>query len=82
MKILTRNGIALYKFLDSDEVVSTNETVSIPGLVIGDCNINNTILYEGVVDTPTDFIGHKYLYDGTWTLNPNYQEPEDIEEGV
>lgn len=44
---------------------------------VADMNSSNSILYEDVKDTPSDFIGTKYIYDGkAWTKNSNYIEPK------
>lgn len=87
-KILVRNetNICLYEWPDTYEIYQTaNETsVVIDGVryeIISDCNTSNTTYYEEITNTPDDWAGHKYLFDGAnWTANPDYVEPSNIEE--
>ena len=80
MKTITRlDKISLY-LLEDDEVVSITENNTIIGdpvsNTIWDCNNSNVILYKNVATPPEDWIGHKYLYNGTkWSENSNYVEP-------
>lgn len=78
MKTLVRDGLSLYKFND-DEVITMEASRILVGnpltLIIGDCNSQNTTLYENVT-LPDDWYGSKYQFDGTtWTQDPNWQEP-------
>lgn len=78
MQTLTKDNLSLYIFDDATEITQT-DTETIVGnpaeFIIGDCNINNTVLHTGVTP-PADWTGHKYLFDGSdWTINPNYQDP-------
>ena len=46
---------------------------------VADCNQQTASLYENVTP-PADWIGHKYLFDGTtWTLNPEFVTPTQSE---
>lgn len=80
MKILVKDNIALYSVPDNTYVGLADDKITIGDPVefyIGDCNSSDTTVYTGVTDTPADWIGHKYLYDGTtWTANPNYVAPD------
>lgn len=78
MKTLTKNNISLYLFDDSKSlsITTNNIIVGDPAeFIIADCNISNTFLHENV-EAPADWKGHKYLYDGEWSSNPAWVEPE------
>ncbi len=76
MKIITNGNIAKYK-LDDDKSVSIGSgEIITPDFIIGDLNSSNTTCYTNITDTPSGFIGGKYLFDGTnWTLNGDWKEP-------
>tara|TARA_R110002126_G_scaffold73489_3_gene183186 strand:- start:1356 stop:1598 length:243 start_codon:yes stop_codon:yes gene_type:complete len=78
MKTLTKNNLSLYSFEDNVSVVMTTKgiTVGDPAqFIIRDCNSNDTVLHENVVD-PDDWYGHKYTYDGTtWALVAGWVDP-------
>ena len=83
MKTIVRNenNISIYVFDDSETVVLKNDCVEVGNPVdntILDCNKNNVTLHENVTP-PSDWDGHKYFYDGSWSLNPNYNN-KDIKE--
>ena len=46
---------------------------------IGDLSLATTTIHEDVTDVPDDWTGNKYLYDGSWTENPNFVDPETAE---
>lgn len=82
MQIITRTSstIALYAF-DNTEVISLGDDSTSVGdpvdLIISDCNQSNASLWTQVQDTPADFVGGKYCFDGkAWTANPDFVEPE------
>lgn len=79
MKTLVRDNLSLYLLADDEAVVMTEENITVgnpPKFIIGDCNSVNTTLFESVT-APADWVGCKYLFDGTdWALNPNWVEPE------
>ena len=81
MKTIIRNGtnVSLYLFDDATDVVVTDTEITVGNpaeFIIGDCNTSNATLYTDVTD-PGDWVGWKYLFDGTvWTLNPDYVPPE------
>ncbi len=64
-----------FVFNDEDTVTITDEIVITPLFNVGDMNSSNAELFSNVTP-PEDWIGNKYLFDGTaWTLNPEYKEP-------
>lgn len=76
MKTLIQNSNGESKYIFSDEKnVSLFQThIETNDFVIGDLNVNTSTLYENVTP-PQDWLGCKYLFDGTtWTLNPNWSE--------
>lgn len=79
MKTLVKNEISIYLFEDDESILMTenNITVGNPAkFIIGDCNSDNTELFENV-DSPEDWTGHRYMFDGeNWTVNPKW--PEDM----
>ena len=84
MKTLIRTGtkVSLYLFADSETVdIQSSKTVigNPEKLIISDCDTSNVTLVEGVTE-PTEWIGHKYLYDGGWQSNPDYVAPPAEEE--
>jgi len=87
MKIIveTENNISKYAIADDVTVESTaaNITVGNPvQFIIGDLNDANTTVYADVADTPDDWIGNKYCYNGKkWTANADYVEPTDDDSG-
>jgi hypothetical protein len=57
-------------FLNWDNLIVDNTDV-----VYGRTETNTTV-YTGVTDTPADWDGEKYKYDGTtWSANSDYNEP-------
>jgi len=78
MKTLVKGGISIYVFADSEAVniTDTNIVIGNPeSLIIGDCNSSDTTLHEGVTP-PSDWVGHKYLFDGTsWSANSAWVDP-------
>jgi hypothetical protein len=83
MKILVKNNVAIYKFADDKHIGLEADKIVVGNpeeLIIADCNISNTTVYTGVTDTPDDWAGNKYLYDGTtWTNNPNWRDPATLD---
>ena len=78
MKTLVKDGISIYLF-SNDEVVTMSDTsITVgepPRFMIADCSSEDTTLYTGV-DSPADWFGHKYLFDGVdWTANPDWTDP-------
>ena len=83
MKTLCKNNVSIYLFEDTKPVsLNTNNiTVGDPvDLTISDCSASDTTLYTDVT-TPADYVGGKYMFDGTtWSANPKWVEPPAEEE--
>ena len=78
MKTLVKDGISVYLFAN-DKVVNTTATRTEIGppveLIAGDCNTSNSVMYTGVT-APENWIGLRYLFDGTtWSDNPAWVDP-------
>lgn len=68
-----------YVFDDSVEVALHADRIVIgnpssPELIIMDMNSGNATLHENVT-APDDWYGGKYLYDGSWTVKPDWVDP-------
>lgn len=80
MKTLTlkSSNVSIYIFDDVVELIVGNENIVVGSplqFVIADCNASNINLHENLTP-PTDWAGHKYLFDGSnWTANPNWIDP-------
>jgi hypothetical protein len=60
--------------MNSDSIIVGKDPVD---FIVMDLNKGNTTLYEDVSDAPKDWVGCKYLYDGSkWEANPTYVEPK------
>lgn len=83
MKTLTKDGLSIYLFQDSEVLTVTPENISVGKpikFIISDCNSNNSELHQGVI-APQDWVGCKYFFDGVnWTLNPNWVDPNVTEQ--
>ena len=82
MKTLIETGtnISKYKFEDEDVVTVNDNNVVAPDFIISDLNNSNCTIATGVTP-PSDWVGCKYTFiNNTWTLNPDYVEPEEEEE--
>jgi len=83
MKTIVETSTGLSKYLLEDAVTitatATEITVGDPAqFIIGDMNTGNSTITENVTNAPDDWTGCKYTFDGTtWTLNPNWVEPEE-----
>lgn len=86
MKIIveTETNLAKYAIADDVTIESTATYITVGDPVqftIADLNDTTTTVYADVTDTPDDWIGNKYFYnDNKWTANPNWVEPEAVEE--
>ena len=87
MKIIveTENNISKYAIADDVSIESTaaNITVGDPvQFIIADLNDTTTTVYADVTNTPDDWVGNKYKYNGTkWTANADYAEPPEDDDG-
>lgn len=85
MKTIVENTTRLSKYLLNDaESVVLNENTIVVGnpakFIVGDLNASTVTVYEGVT-APADWIGNKYIFDGTeWTLNPEWVDPVALTE--
>ncbi len=83
MKIIveTESNLAKYAIADDVVVESTAASITVGDPVeftIVDLNDSTTTVYADVTDTPDDWVGNKYTFDGTtWAANADYVEPED-----
>lgn len=81
MKTIVRKGfgISLYLLPDATQVMigESGTQVGNPAeFMIADCNTETAVLHENIT-APDDWVGHKYLFDGTaWTPNPDYIAPK------
>lgn len=76
----TSTGLSKYIFENSVELNINSDNTVTPNFIIGDMNSSNSTLHEGVTP-PEDWTGNKYTFNGTtWTLNPDWVEPEPDEE--
>ena len=80
MKTITSKTtkVSIYIFNDSVELIISNGHIVVGNpvqFVITDCGNINSDLHENVTP-PQDWVGHKYLFDGSdWLANPNWIDP-------
>lgn len=85
MKTIVETSTGLSKYLLEDDVTivsnADNIVVGDPAqFIIGDLNSGTVTITENVTNAPADWSGNKYTFDGTtWTLNPNWVDPETVE---
>ena len=83
MKTIIRDNtnVSLYLLDDATEVVMTDTETTVGNpvkFIVDDCFNGNATLYTDVT-APEDWVGCKYLFDGTtWTLNPEYDLPNPL----
>ena len=83
MKTIVETSSKLSKYLLADDVSVTmtadNITVGDPAqFIIGDMSEGTSILHTDVTNSPEDWAGNKYTFDGTtWTQNPDWVDPEE-----
>lgn len=74
----TATGLSKYVFADNEVIVSLPDHIKIGDplrFIIGDLGSGDVTITDNVTNVPQDWIGNKYLFDGTtWTLNPNWVE--------
>ena len=81
MKTIVETATGLSKYLLADDVTivsnADNIVVGDPAqFIIGDLNSGNVTITENVTNSPADWSGNKYFFDGTtWTLNPDWVDP-------
>lgn len=78
MNILVENDTNIVRYIDYDFMLFNNSTVVSKGgelkFIVHDMNATNSTLLT-VSDAPEDWDNGKYLYDGGWLLNPDWEEP-------
>jgi hypothetical protein len=83
MKTIIENSTNISKYLFEDDkaidIQADKINVGDPAnldFIIGDLNSNNATLHENVTNSPADWKGCKYMFDGTtWTQDPNWVDP-------
>ena len=86
MKTIVETATGLSKYLLADDVTivsnADNIVVGDPAqFIIGDLNSGNVTITENVTNSPADWSGNKYTFDGTtWTLNPDWVDPTTLED--
>lgn len=85
MKTLVKDNKSIYIFEDDEvlDITANNVQVGEPlRSIIGDCNSSNVTLYTDVTP-PEDWVGGKYLFDGTtWSANSDWLDPDTPEGGA
>ena len=87
MQVITWNsgdndGVAIYLFDDTKEVIRENDKTTIndgdgnPELIISDVNSNNSNVYQNAVE-PDDYFGYKYSYNDVdgWVAIEGWIDP-------
>lgn len=73
--VKTETNESVYLFSDDKYFFCDTNQITVGNPIeyrIADCNNTNTIVYTDVTP-PEDWVGCKYLFDGTtWTNNPDY----------
>ena len=75
--IETTSKISKFIFEDDVEITLTPEQIITPEYTIGDMDSSNSTLIENITDTPQDWIGHKYTYDGEWKRSFGWMDIRD-----
>ena len=74
--VRTQTNESLYLFSDEQYLLCETDKIIIGDPVqynISDCNNKNTFVYTDVT-APDDWVGCKYLFDGTtWVINPDWK---------
>lgn len=82
MKTIVENQTNISKYLLGDDVsvsiASGSITVGDPAqFIIGDMGSDTATLHTDVSNSPEDWVGNKYTFDGTtWSANPDWVNPE------
>jgi|TARA_R110002096_G_scaffold664_3_gene3916 hypothetical protein len=80
MKTITfnSNNVSAYTFHDEHGLVATAENITCPHFIIGDLNLTNSTIHEGVTP-PADWMGGRYTFDGTtWTAVEGWVDPSTL----
>ena len=84
MKVITDSttNVAFFTLDDSQVVLPESDRIVIgepPELIIGCYSSDTATVYENVV-VPEGWVASKFLYDGSWSDNPDWVEPVEPEE--
>lgn len=78
--VQTQTGLSKYLLDDAKTVTMSSDKIEVGDpveLIIMDLDSSTATLYEGVTNSPADWSGNKYTFDGSaWTLNASWVEPE------
>lgn len=81
----TSTGLSKYLLEDNTQVVSNADSIIVGDpvqFIIGDLSSGNATIISNISNTPSDWAGNKYFFDGSaWTLNQNWVDPATILEG-
>jgi len=81
MKTIVETATGLSKYLLDDSVtITANSDHIVVGdpaeFIIGDLNSSSATVTESITNSPSDWTGNKYTFDGTtWTQNPDWVDP-------
>lgn len=87
MKTIVRqsDAVSLFIFADDEEINLTSSQVEIGNpthTICADCTTANCQIVD-CADAPSDWIGLKYIYNGSWTANPDWVQPvSEIDERI
>jgi hypothetical protein len=75
----TSSGLSKYLLADDVTITATAESITVGDpaqFIIGDLNSTTVTVTDNVTNSPADWSGNKYFFDGTtWTLNPDWVDP-------
>ena len=73
----TNSKVSKFIFEDDAEITLASDQITTPDFTIGDMDSSNSTLIENITDTPQDWIGHKYTYDGEWKRSFGWMDIRD-----
>tara|TARA_Y100000782_G_C10152992_1_gene252357 strand:+ start:787 stop:1080 length:294 start_codon:yes stop_codon:yes gene_type:complete len=71
--------VSKYIFEDDVELTMLSTHIVTPTYHIGDMNSSVAEIIENITDTPQDWTGHKYTYDGEWKRSVGWMDIRDRE---
>lgn len=71
--ICNGGNVVRYAFGDEVNIDILMQKIVTPTYDIGDLHLGNCTYHKDVT-LPEDFVDSKYIYDGEWSLNPEYVE--------
>ena len=81
MKLIvkTEDNVVKYALSDDTSLGVEENKITVgdpPQFIIGDMGSSRATIYENVTDTPEDWAGDKYTYDGSaWSANEDWVDP-------